>query len=119
MHKFEHGFELDTLKGLEVSNVRLARYGTHPVFSDGSTIAMEGTYVHQIGSENCEIVQARSSRGPNELFRLPGQSVTDLAVIAPDRLKLLFSNGDALILVDDSDQYESFVITLQGRMIVV
>ena len=29
------------------------------------------------------------------------------------------SNGDSLLLVDDSDQYESFIFTLRERIMVV
>jgi hypothetical protein len=31
----------------------------------------------------------------------------------PERFELLFTNGDALILIDDDEQHESFVITLE------
>ena len=40
-----------------------------------------------------------------------GQSVTDVLIISDDTLRITFSNGDSLSLIDDTDQYESFVIT--------
>ncbi len=118
MHGFQNGFELGVLKGLEVSQVFLGRWERQIIFSDVARLSMQGTYIHQIRSESREFVQAGSC-GPNELFRLLGQSVTDLRVIAPKSFEITFSNGDALILVDDSDQYESFAITLRDRAIVV
>ena len=60
-----------------------------------------------------------SSCGPNELFRLLGQSVSRVLEVPPDSLEFLFSNGDLLLLVDDSDQFESFVFTLRDRTVVM
>jgi len=79
---------------------------------------MHGPYAHRIPGENREIVQAPSSCGPNELFRLLGASIIEAAVVG-GALQLTFSNGDMLTLTDDSDQYESFVITVDGREMVI
>jgi hypothetical protein len=42
---------------------------------------------------------------------LLAQSVTDVVVLSDSILRLSFSNGDTLTLIDDTDQYESFIIS--------
>jgi len=39
--------------------------------------------------------------------------------LSPEAAELVFSNGDTLRLIDDSDQYESFVVTFPGRTVVI
>ena len=70
-------------------------------------------------SENRQVIQARSSCGPNDLYRLLGRSVTDVVVASKSTLRLSFSNGDTLSMIDDTDQYESFVISFNQVEIVV
>ena len=96
----------------------LGQYQTGIHFDRQCRISMEGQYVHGITSENRQIVQARSWCGPNELFRLLGQSVTDALVISEDTLCITFPNGDSLSLINGTDQYESFVIT-SGQLAMV
>lgn len=79
----------------------------------------EGRYVHQLPSQGREITRARSSCGSNELFRLLGESVNEAVVLSPDSLQLCFSNGDCLLLIDDSEQYESFVSQSEQGHIVI
>ena len=94
MYKFHGGSELDFLKNLELSQICLGQYETQIVFSDVARISMEGKYIHRIYPEGKEIVRDGSSCGPNELFRLLGQSVSRVLEVPPDSFELLFSNGD-------------------------
>jgi hypothetical protein len=119
MHGFKHTASLTFLQGLTVEQVCLGQYQTWIHFAPQGRISMEGQYVHSVTSENRQIVQPRSSCGPNELFRLLGHSVTDVAVISEDSLRINFSNGDTLTLIDDSDQYESFAITYDELQTVI
>ena len=117
-----HGFSADSnfrfLLGSIVEQVCLGQYETQIRLRPGVTISLEGRYIHRIGTR--EIVQERSSSGPNELFRLLGQTVTDATVMPPKSLAIGFSNGDSLTLTDDSDQYESFTIgSPEGGYIVI
>lgn len=52
MHGFHSGFELDFLRGKEVEQVCLGQYQTQIVFSEEANLSMEGTYIHQIRSED-------------------------------------------------------------------
>src|SRR5690242_21641548 len=101
MHGFSGG-DFAFLRGLEIEQLCLGQYQTQLHFYPQGRISMEGRYVHSITSENREIIQERSSCGPNELFRLLGQSVIDAAVISDDSLRLTFSNADTLTLIDDT-----------------
>jgi len=118
MHGFSKSTSFSFLKGLTVEQVCLGQYQTWIHFDRSAGFSMEGQYVHDIPTENRQIVQARSSCGANELYRLLGQSVTDALVISDETLRIAFSNGDSLSLIDDTDQYESFVIT-SGQLSMV
>jgi hypothetical protein len=119
MHRFSDASQLSVLTGQEVWQICLGQYQTQLIFSDETTLRMEGDYVHQIRAESREIAQERSSSGPNELHRLLGKTVIRVRVLSPASAELIFSNGDALLLIDDSDQYESFIVTLKDRIIVI
>lgn len=119
MHGFRDSSDFAFLRSLEVEQVCLGQYQTQIHFYPQGRISIEGQYVHGITSEGREIVQLRSSCGPNELYRLLGQSVTDVVVLCDTTLRLSFSNGDTLALIDDTDQYESFIISFNHLEMVV
>lgn len=119
MHGFKDAVDFSFLEGLEVEHVGLGRYQTSIQFCPEGSIVLEGQYVHCVTSENRQIVQQRSSCGPNELYRLLGQAVVGAVVVLDDRLRITFSNGDTLTLIDDSDQYESFIIEVNRMSMVV
>ena len=119
MQRFGDDSALSFLVGLEVRQVCLGEFQTQFAFSDDTSLRLEGKYAHRIPTERRELVQARSGCGPNELQRLLGKSVTAARVLSPEQAELVFSNGDSLLLVDDSDQYESFIFTLRERKMVV
>ena len=118
MYRFGEPSELNALVGCDVVQVCLGAFETQLLFLNAS-LSMEGHYVHEVRSENRTNDQPRSSSGPNELHRLVGKSITDVRVISPESAELLFSNGDILRLIDDSDEYESFVLNMGGKTIVV
>jgi hypothetical protein len=119
MHGFHDSGDFAFLRGLEVEQVCLGQYQTQILFHPQGRISMEGQYIHEITSENRQVIQPRSSCGPNELYRLLGQSVTDAVVVSDSTLRLSFSNGEMLTLIDDTDQYESFVISFNQVEMVV
>jgi hypothetical protein len=118
MYRFGEPSILNALVGCDVLQICLGEFETQLRFSNAS-LSMEGRYVHEVISENRENEQARSSSGPNELHRLVGKSITDVRVMSPESAELFFSNGDILRLIDDSDEYESFVLNFGGKFIVV
>ncbi len=105
--------------GQEIGQVCLGQFQTQLRFANDARLRMEGVYVHRIRSEGRELTQARSSCGPNELHRLLGTSITETRILSPERAELVFSNGDALLLIDDSDQNESFILDLHDRTVVI
>jgi len=119
MQGFRSSADFAFLRGLEVEQVCLGQYQTWIHFYPQGRISMEGRYVHEVTSENRQVIQTRSSCGPNDLYRLLGRSVTDVVVLSESTLRLSFSNGDTLALIDDTDQYESFVISFNQVEIVV
>jgi hypothetical protein len=118
MYRSGDGSELNSLVSRDVLQIGLGEFETQVVFSD-ARLSMEGSYVHRIPAENGENRQTRSSSGPNELYRLIGKSILKARVLSPESAELVFSNGDTLTLIDDSDHYESFVLTLPDKIVVV
>jgi hypothetical protein len=118
MHGFSGKLDFSLLNGSIVQQVCLGQYETQVhLYPDGS-LSLKGTYVHKIGTR--EIIRDRSSHGSNELDRLLGQAITAVTMVSPKMLSISFSNGDELVLIDDSDQYESFVIaSSRGGFIVI
>lgn len=53
------------------------------------------------------------------LTRLIGQSIIATTILPPGTLRLGFSNGWQIDIVDDSPDYESFEIDFEGKLIVV
>jgi hypothetical protein len=51
--------------------------------------------------------------------QVAGAILTDVVVLSDSILRLSFSNGDTLTLIDDTDQYESFVISFNQVEMVV
>jgi hypothetical protein len=100
MDGFQSSADFAFLRGLEVEQVCLGQYQTWIHFHPQGRISMEGRYVHEITSENRQLIQPRSSCGPNELYRLLGQSVTDAVVLSESILRPSLSNGDTLTLID-------------------
>ena len=43
--------------------------------------------------------------------QIAGECLTDAVVLSASTVCLSFSNGDTLTLIDDTDQYESFIIS--------
>lgn len=118
-----HGFSADAdfgfLRGLTVEQICLGQYQTQIHFNNGTSMSMEGRYVHQMPSGNRQVDQPPSSCGPNELFRLLGAAVISATVISPDTLRVHFSNGDILLLMDKTDLYESFQFRTGDLLIIV
>jgi hypothetical protein len=119
MNGFKDSMDFSFLKSLEVEQIGLGRYQTSIQFYTEGRLVMEGQYIHCITSENRQILRNRSSCGPNELYRLLGQVVTGAVVVSDDRLLITFSNGDTVTLIDDSSQYESFILQFNQRLIVI
>ncbi len=119
MYRFGDGSEFKVLAGQRVCQVCLGQFEIQLGFVDDARLRMEGDYVHRIRSEDRELTQARSSCGPNELHRLLGTSITETRILSPERAEIVFSNGDALLLIDDADQYGSFILDLHDRTVVI
>jgi hypothetical protein len=117
MHGFSDELNFSFLRGSTVEQVCLGQYETQLRLYPEGHITLEGKYIHKIGAR--EIVQERDSCGTNELFRLLGQDITRVAAMPPRSFAISFSNGDELILIDDSDQHESFLIASPNGLIVI
>lgn len=53
------------------------------------------------------------------LTRLIGQSIIATTIVPPGTLRLGFSNGWQIDIIDDTPDYESYEIGFEGKLIVV
>jgi hypothetical protein len=72
---------------------------------------MEGRYVHEITSENRQLIQRDLLAVRTNCTGCWGNPLPMRLVLSESILRLSFSNGDMLTLIDDTDQYESFIIS--------
>lgn len=120
MHGFSTAKALEFLQGAVVTRVCVQRYQADIHLEPEANLRIEGKVVHRVGSEGRDVIHERGGpTGPNEFWRLLGQTITGLQPQPPDSLRISFSNGDSLTLVDDSEQYESFVIEAPGQIVVI
>jgi len=56
-----------------------------------------------------------AERDVYRIHRLLSQAVTAASIDAPRSFTLTFASGDALTVLDDSPQYESFSLRVDGR----
>ena len=80
-------------------------------------------FVEHSGPDDDGIVVRVEVGAPPEaqsrLKRLAGAKVTDARVDGRATIQLEFSNGDALRLLEDTDQYECYTLETADKLIVV
>lgn len=89
-------------------------YGPYAItfqFEKGYQIAAESElHLIEVDTTDFEMTCHKITNcGP--LLQLIGSSIIDISVEGSEKLYLHFSNGQKLMLKDDSDQYESFNIS--------
>ena len=108
--------DLSFLLGGTVIQVCLGQYQTQVRLED-AVILIECK--HTLVTAEGTTVWDRGAFPSEGLSRLLGQTVSQASVLDERTLELTFSAGDRLLLVDDSDQFESFQSTTESIYIVV
>jgi hypothetical protein len=114
--------DLSVLRGAELIQVCLGRFDIQFQFHPIGHVLVTGGW--ELFDETGVLIGCgvqEGSRPPFQLHRLLGEKIVGISIHAPTYLELVFSNGDTLRLVDNSEQYESFTIDLhpQAGLIIV
>jgi anthranilate/para-aminobenzoate synthase component II len=119
VYGLKEGTDIRFLENLEVIQVCLGLFQVQIHFVGGS-VSIEGKFIHEIAEGSVSVTHERGTlaRG-SRLERLLGARVKQARVIANGTTSLVFSNGDRILVFDDSEQCEAYQInTKQGALIV-
>lgn len=117
MHGFS-GLDLSFLEGAEVIQVRLGRWQLQLHFGNTATVSIECAFLHHSEVSDRSIFEDGAALGPNELYRLLGQTWARAEAPSTDQLKIEFSGGDTLLL-RDTPNYESMQVGYEDRQIII
>ncbi|MGH9788250.1 MAG: DUF6188 family protein [Candidatus Acidiferrales bacterium] len=118
MHGLDKDINLSFLAGRELIQVAIGQYQTVFAFDRGVAISIEGRFIYASRSEQVEW-RPGASHAAAKAVALLGSIVDNFVAEEDGTLKLFFSNGDQLRVLDDSSEYESYQITAPGITIAV
>jgi hypothetical protein len=110
--------DLDFLKGSQLIQVSVGENETILRFDPGISI-MVASAVHLIepGRTDANLCDAREVG--SRLLPLLGDHIAAAVAIPPGTLRLAWSSGTVLEIIDSWDRFESYTITYGDRVIVV
>lgn len=109
---------LTGLVGKELVQVCISSHQVILKFDEDAQINVESSFQHM--TENKDVRRYDDFwKQDSSLTSLLSSSVIRVENVNDRRLCLHFSNGEAICLSDDSDEYESFHISIEGEVIVV
>jgi hypothetical protein len=116
MYKLPKDFDPLLIKGCQLQMICFAQYSLYLHFDLGILITIEGKFFH--------IIEGRETRfdfpiSDSRLTRLLAQKVIQVESERDMTLKLVFSNGDILVICGDSEHYEDYHIKIGDRTITV
>jgi hypothetical protein len=117
MHGVPSDMPVQALVGHELTHIGLAMHQIQLHFGSEAYISIEGKWFLKDRGGNVvdQDIDPPSDRKSFHLHRLLKQPVTAASVDAPKSFTVTFANGDALTILDDSLQYESFSLRVSGR----
>lgn len=118
MYGLDTSIDLSFLRGREVVQIAI---GIHQVifgFDADVSITVEGAFQYAARGE-CSKWGPGMPDAATPTLRLLGRTVREVQGHSDGTLKIGFSNGDYLTILDASKQYESYQISSPGKTIVV
>jgi len=110
---------LEPLVGQEVNTFRVGLHQMWIDFLPDGQISIEGSWeLHDAGGnlvDRLDRSQDVHSRESFQLHRLLGAKVTHFTVNPPTSFTVFLDSGLAFTVFDDSDQYESFSVHVDGK----
>ncbi len=110
VHRIPLDFDPSMFVGSHLERVSFGAFIVHFDFSasDSLYLSVEGSYEHS--SNDGWIDAVRLPTAQSRLMQLTNHAVVDAQVESRERLRLAFDHGQELVVIDDSDQFESFQI---------
>ena len=133
MYGLPPDFDYSIFPGKRVYAVCFYEFGIYINFEEGLSIAIDGSYSHQISSANVRQAWWRAwaslSAEDAEVFRVPvtesklmqltGKIVESAEAEDPNTLLVRFTDGQVLKCFDDTKWYECFRIIYNGKETIV
>lgn len=102
--------------GQDLNQICLTRFQIQLHFSGAGSIGVEGGWEIRDGTGNLlDSAEPHESRESYRIHRLIDVPVAGFSIDPPRSFTLSFANGLALTVFDDSEQYESFSVTVDGQ----
>jgi hypothetical protein len=80
---------------------------------------MSTSLIRLVSPDGAKLASEGSVQIAPALLSLLGSTVADVSILQPGTLRLTWSSGPVLDLVDSNEKYESYTITNGGDVIVV
>jgi hypothetical protein len=111
MHGFGDARVYQFLVGGEVGQVCMGAYGVSLICHPTGTIAVQQRLVHRWGGSVAgEVWSEATATAPTNLTRLLSARITAVESVAPGTLRISFSNGDEIDIIDEDERYEACVV---------
>lgn len=115
MHGVPPDLPLDRFVGRECNQIGLGRFQIQFQFSGTGSLHVESRW--ELRCPMGEIIDGAREHVERECYRI--HRVIDVPIVrfvidSPRSFTLFFKTGEALTVFDDSDQYESFSVHLEG-----
>jgi hypothetical protein len=116
VYRIPPDFDPGIFVGARLERVCFGPYIVHFDFAAGESLELtiEGSYEHSSGDGWTDAV--RLPIGDSRLIQLTNHEVVSAQVESEERLRLTFDHGHELMLIDDTEQYESFQINHGARL---
>ena len=116
MHGVPADLPIQPFVGQELNEICVGRFQIQLHFSGAGRISVEGGWELRDGAGDIVDRAAEpESRESYRIHRLLDVAVTRFSIDPPRSFTLFFNNGLALTVFDDSEQYESFAINVDGQ----
>lgn len=110
MYGLHKDTDLSFLKGQELIQVAIGVFQVQFHFDRDAIISVEGEFQYSSESNSSHWHQG-TPEAAAPVLRLLGSSVQKVGGREDGTLELTFSNGDRLVVKDNSEQYESYTIS--------
>lgn len=118
MYGLPGDFNPDVFVGRRLESITFAENVIVLAFSGAVTVSISGTVLYQAAADTPQR-RERPLTTHTSFVSAVGRAVETTELKSPQELILRLEKGFLITLVDDSDEYESYLISLGDREIVV
>ena len=119
MYGLDMTMDLSFLVGREAIQIAIGQYQVIFNFDEDVRISVESEFRHISSDGDISNWHPRAPHTAAATLRLLGAKIEKVSGHKDGTLKLTFSGGDTLTILDSSKEYQSYDITCPGRTIVV